>query len=167
MTKNQFYDCVMDAYRPTETLMRMVPADQLEWRPKPNFMSLGQVICHLANGLGPDLRCLFTGEWPPMSPEQMVEMMKLEHLPSCGVAEALSRLQNDKAVLREFLDSISEEDFAHKAVSTPWGMSGTMERMAVAFYEHFTNHKMQLFTYLKLLGLPVNTATLYFGQLAA
>ena len=38
-----------------------------------------------------------------------------------------------------------------------------MERMAVLFREHFTNHKMQLFTYLKLLGLPVNTETLYGG----
>jgi hypothetical protein len=38
-----------------------------------------------------------------------------------------------------------------------------MERMAISFREHFTNHKMQLFTYLKLLGFPVDTGTLYFG----
>jgi hypothetical protein len=36
-----------------------------------------------------------------------------------------------------------------------------MEPMAIHFLEHFNNHKMQLFTYLKLLGLPVNTQTLY------
>jgi hypothetical protein len=48
-------------------------------------------------------------------------------------------------------------------VSTPWGWSGKLERMLVLFREHFTNHKMQLFTYLKLLGLPVNTETLYGG----
>ena len=33
--------------------------------------------------------------------------------------------------------------------------------MGFDFREHFTNHKMQLFTYLKMLGLPVNTNTLY------
>jgi len=33
--------------------------------------------------------------------------------------------------------------------------------MSVAFLGHFNNHKMQLFTYLKLLGLPVNTESLY------
>jgi uncharacterized damage-inducible protein DinB len=166
MTKNEFYECVMGAYRPTETLMRMVPADKLDWRPKPNFMSLAQVICHLANGMAADLRYLFTGKWPFLSPEQMQEMMKLENLPSCSAEEALSKLEKDKTALREFLDSISEEDFTSKVVSTPWGMGGKMERMAVSFYEHFTNHKMQLFTYLKLLGLPVNTETLYFGKSA-
>jgi hypothetical protein len=39
-----------------------------------------------------------------------------------------------------------------------------MEAMALTFREHFTNHKMQLFTYLKLLGLSVDTGTLYSGE---
>lgn len=164
MTKNEFYECVMDAYRPAKALIRVVPADKLDWRPKPNFMSFGQLVCHMAGGTGGDLRCLFKGEWPTTSPEQMAEMMKLENLPSCGVEEALSKLENDKSVLREFLDGISEKDFTDKVVSTPWGMQGKMERMSIAFLEHFVNHKMQLFIYLKLLGLPVDTGTLYFGE---
>ena len=165
MTKNDFYECVMEAYRPAAALIRMVPADKLEWRPGPKFMSLGQVICHLGDGMGSELRCLFTGQWPHTL-EQMMELMKLENITSCSVEEALSRLEKDKTVLREFLDSLSEEDFTHKVVSAPWGMGGKMERMAIAFLEHFTNHKMQLFTYLKLLGFPVDTATLYFGESA-
>jgi uncharacterized damage-inducible protein DinB len=164
VTRDEFYECVMDAYRPAKALIGMAPADKLEWRPGPNFMSVGQVICHLVDGMGGDLRCLFTGEWPTTSMEQMAEMMKLENRPSCGVAEALNKLENDKAVLREFLDGISEEDFAHKPVSTPWGMQGKMEPMSIAFLGHFLNHKMQLFIYLKLLGLPVDTGTLYFGE---
>jgi len=35
--------------------------------------------------------------------------------------------------------------------------------MALDFRDHFVHHKMQLFTYLKLLGFPVNTETLYMG----
>lgn len=162
MTKNEFYECVMEAYRPAEALLRMIPADKLDWRPAANFMSLGQLICHLGGGLGFDLRCLITAQWP--SPEEMAEGMKLENMPSCGAEEALGKLEKDKAILRETLDGITEEDFASKEVSAPWGMSGKLERMAVSFREHFTNHKMQLFTYLKLLGFPVDTGTLYFGQ---
>ena len=64
-------------------------------------------------------------------------------------------------VLRQVLDGLSEEDFANKVVSVPWGWNCKMERMAIGFLGHFLNHKMQLFTYLKLLGLPVNTETLY------
>jgi len=162
MTKNEFYDCVMEAYRPAVTLLNMVPSDKLDWRPKPNFMSLGQLICHLSEGMGAELRYLYTGQWP-YTPEQMEAGMKLENLPSCTIPEALDKLEKDKATLQEFLATISEEDFTHKEVSTPWGMHGKMERMAISFREHFTNHKMQLFTYLKLLGFPVDTGTLYFG----
>jgi uncharacterized damage-inducible protein DinB len=163
VTKNEFYQCVMEAYRPTEALIKMVPADKLGWRPKPNFMSLGQVICHMGEGMEAELRCTFTGQWP-FTMEQMMEMMKLEKIPSCGVEEALKKLAKDKTALREFLDGISEGDFSSKVVSTPWGMGGKMERMAIAFLEHLSHHKMQLFTYLKLLGFPVNTGTLYFGS---
>jgi len=163
MTKNEYYECVMDAYRPAEALIRRVPPDKLEWRPGPKFMSLGQLLRHLADGVGLPLRCLLTNDWPFQSPEAMEEQMKLENLPSCGVEEAVKKLEEDKAVLRQALAGVSEADFSQKIVSAPWGTKGKVERMAVDFREHFTNHKMQLFTYLKLLDLPVNTDTLYFG----
>jgi hypothetical protein len=159
MTKNEYFECVMEAYRPAEALIRMVPADKLNWRPGPKFLSLGQVICHLSSGLGGEFRSLITGQWPTM--EEMMEGMKLENFPSCTVDEALAKLEKDKAILREVLDGISEEDFAQKVVSVPWGWRAKLERMGISFREHFTNHKMQLFTYLKLLDLPVNTGTLY------
>jgi hypothetical protein len=159
MTKNEYFECVMDTYRPAETLIRMAPADKLDWRPGPTFMSLGQLICHFGEGLGNELRHVVTGQWPSM--DEIAEGMKLEKMPACTVDEALKKLEKDKAILREVLDGLSEEDFAQKVVSVPWGWKAKFERMAISFREHFTNHKMQLFTYLKLLGLPVNTGTLY------
>ena len=73
------------------------------------------------------------------------------------------KLEKDKATLREVLAGASEEDFARKVVSVPWGVQGKTERMALYFREHFTNHRQQFFTYLKLLGLPVDSTTLYGG----
>jgi len=35
MTKNDYYECVMEAYGPAATLIRMVPSDKLDWRPGP------------------------------------------------------------------------------------------------------------------------------------
>lgn len=163
MTKNEYYDYVLETYRPAETLIRMVPPDKLDWRPGPTFMSLGQLIQHLGDGVGLPLRCVITGDWPFKGDEEMMEQMKLENLPSCGVEEGLKKLEEDKSVLREALAGVSEADFSQKVVSTPWGTKGKIERMAIDFREHFTNHKMQLFMYLKVLGLPVNTETLYFG----
>jgi len=152
----------MDAFRPAKTLIRMVPEDKLDWRPGTSFMSLGQLIHHLSDGVGEGLRCLYTNQWPA-TPEQEKEAMKLENLPACSIEEALARLEKDEGILRDVLAAVSEEEFATKMLETPWGWKGKMEVLAVAFREHFTNHKMQLFLYLKLLGLPVDTTTLYYG----
>ncbi len=161
MTKSHFYDIVMQAFRPARTLIEMVPADKLGWQPGPKFMTLGQLICHLSLGVGDGIRLLHTGEWP--TDEAMLTGMKQENLPTCGVEEALGKLEADKATLRQALAAVSEQDFTSQTVSVPWGVQGKMEVLALSFLEHFTNHKMQLFLYLKLLDLPVNTQTLYFG----
>ena len=159
MTKSEFYETVMDSIRPTEKLIGMVPADKLNWKPGPTFMSVGQVVCHLAEGLGGGFEMMLSGKWPPAA--EMEAAMKLENMPTCGVPEALSRLEKDKKVLHSALESISEADFTNRVVSVPWGMSAKVEIMGVSFLGHLNNHKMQLFTYLKLLGVPVNTETLY------
>jgi len=159
MTKNEFYEVVMENYEPAEKLISMVPADKLNWKPGPTFMSFGQVLSHLSDGLGGGLESLVSGNWPSM--EEMEKGMKLENLPSCSSQEALERLEKDKKVLRQVLDGMSEADFTSKVFSVPWGWKAKMERMGISFLGHFTNHKMQLFTYLKLLGLPVDTQTLY------
>jgi hypothetical protein len=161
MTKDDFYNMVAQAFRPAKTLIEMVPADKLGWQPSPKFMTLGQLIFHLSLGVGDGIRLLHTGEWP--TDEEMVTGLKQENLPTCGVEEALGKLEADKKTLRGALAAIREEDFASKTVCVPWGMQGKMEVLALSFLEHFTNHKMQLFLYLKMLDLPVNTQTLYFG----
>jgi hypothetical protein len=161
MTKNEFCEIVLESIQPAEKLIGMVPADKLNWKPGPTFMSLGQVICHLSEGVGGGLESLAKGNWPPM--EEMEAGMKLENMPSCGVQEALNKLEKDKNTLRATLEGLSEEDFTNRVASVPWGWKAKFEIMSVAFLGHFNNHKMQLFTYLKLLGLPVNTETLYGG----
>jgi hypothetical protein len=159
MTKSEFYKVAMESVRPAEKLIGMVPADKLDWKPGPTFMSLGQLVCHLSDGLGGGFETLLSAKWP--SPEEMEAGMKLENMPSCGVQEALGKLEKDKKVLRTALDGISEADFTNRVVSVPWGWKAKLEILGLSFLGHFNNHKMQLFTYLKLLGLPVNTETLY------
>lgn len=161
MTKDDFCGLVIQAFGPASNLIKMVPAEKLNWQPGPKFMTLGQLICHLSSGVGEGIRLLHSGQWPAM--EEMLTGMKQENLPSCDVEEALRRLEADKEILRKALDEISEADFTGKVVSVPWGFQGKFELLALSFVEHFTNHKMQLFTYLKLLDLPVDTQTLYFG----
>jgi hypothetical protein len=154
MTKSEYYEVVLDNYRPARTLIAMIPADKLNWKPGPTFMSMGQLICHLSDGLGGGFEMMLSGKWPSM--KEMDEGMKLENLPSCTIQEAIDRLEKDKKLLHEVLGRVSETDFTNRVVTVPWGMTAKLERMAISFLEHFGNHKMQLFTYL-----PVNTGTLY------
>ena len=155
MKKDEYYQYAMDAFKPAEMLIKMVPEDKLDWKPGPSFMSLGQLICHLSEGIGKELQMTIANSWPKL------EDVTQGEFPVCSVQEALDKLKKDSAKLKEVLDGISEEDFSDKIVSVPWGWELKTEKMALNFREHFTNHKMQLFTYLKLLGFPVNTETLY------
>jgi uncharacterized damage-inducible protein DinB len=157
--KDEYFQFAMEAFKPAEAMLKMIPADKLDWKPGPNFMTLGHLIHHLSSGIGTELRMVIDNSWP--SPEEMAEAMK--QTPSCGIEEGLARLEQDKTTLQDLLAGMSEEEFANKTVSVPWGWQSNMEKMALNFRDHFVHHKMQLFTYLKLLGLPVNTETLYMG----
>ena len=159
MKKDEYFEYALEAYRPAETLIKMVPVDKLDWKPGPNFMTLGQLIFHLSGGIGTELGMMINNTWPKM--EEM-DPAKMVHA-SCNVEQALAQLEQDKTTLREVLAGVTEKDFAEKIVSTPWGWKFKMEIMALNFRDHFITHKMQLFTYLKLLGFPVNTETLYMG----
>ncbi len=158
MKKDDFVQYAMSAYKPAENMIKMVPADKLDWKPGPNFMTAGQLIYHLSGGIAGELRMCIENSWPKgeMSPT-------MTDMPSCNSQEALAKLSQDQADLKQVLAGISEEDFATKTVSVPWGWKSTIEVMALNFRDHFQHHKMQLFLYLKLLGLPVNTETLYMG----
>jgi hypothetical protein len=161
MKKDDFYQYALAAFSPAESMLKMIPSDKLDWRPAPNFMSMGQLICHLSDGIGTELRMVIDDSFP--KPGEMSGPPELAKFPACSVQEALAKLEKDKTTLRDILAGVTEEEFATRIVSVPWGWKSNLERMALDFREHFVNHKMQLFTYLKLLGLPVNTQTLYFG----
>jgi len=161
----------MDKLRPsTETLMKMAPPDKLDWKPmEGNFLTLGQVLDHLTTGLE-GVRCFITGDWGvELTPEgelppEMEVLPPAEKFPSCDPETALKKLGESYKVAKEALGRLSEDDFRSKRVKAPWGEEGPMWAMLLSLLEHQINHKYQLFFYLKMLGLPVNTITLYMGE---
>jgi hypothetical protein len=156
--KDEFYEYALGAFRPAESLLKLVPADKLDWKPGPSFMTMGQLICHMGSGIGTELQMLVDNSWPT-PPEGGGHPPML----SCSAQEALAMLEKDKGTLRAILARFTEEEFANKVFSVPWGWKGSLEKMSLDFRDHFVHHKMQLFMYLKLLGFAVNTETLYMG----
>lgn len=163
MKKGDFIEIMRLAQAPLKRMVEMVPEDKINWAPASNFMTIGQVLRHLAENWE-SLKFMVSGKWPFKDMAELEASLRLENMPSCGKREALKMMEKDLNEAISFIEkSISDEDFFHKIVSAPWGFTGEIWKAVLMLKDHLLNHKMQLHIYLKLLGLPVNTQTLYRG----
>ncbi|UCH95137.1 MAG: DinB family protein [Candidatus Aminicenantes bacterium] len=161
MKKDDFIAIMRRTQVPLKGMIEMVPDDKLDWAPAENFMSVSQVLKHLSENWVL-VKILVTQEWPFKDPKEMEEALKLENMPRCSKAEALEAMEKDLNDTIAFIENeISEEDFFSKVVTAPWGFEGEIWKAVLMAKEHLINHKMQLHLYLKLLGQPVSTQTLY------
>jgi hypothetical protein len=161
MTKRDFVEIMRQTYSPLEKMLELVPESKLSWAPGPGFMSLGQLIKHIGENWCL-IKMMVTSEWPPSSPEEMAEAMKVENMPCCSKQEAIAAAQKDITDALAYVErEVSEQDFFNQVVTTPWGFKGEVWKGVLMAQEHFLNHKMQLHLYLKMCEAPVSTATLY------
>jgi uncharacterized damage-inducible protein DinB len=161
LNKADFIADIRKTQAPLKAMIEMVPDDKLDWAPAEGFMNLGQLLKHLSENWCV-IRMMVTGEWPFSDPKEMEEGMKLENMPSCSKSEALEVMDKDLTDAVAFIEKeISDDDFFAKQVSAPWGFSGAIWQAVLMAKDHQMNHKMQLHIYLKLLGKPVHTGTLY------
>jgi len=152
-------------YKATAGLMKLAPADKLNWRPSGtnNWMTLGQLLDHLAEATGLGMKGFITGEWPPMPEEETGTLPPAEKMPSVSsVAAALDRLEADRNLTAKLLTNLSEDDFRNRMVTAPWNPTPLpLWSQLLLMVEHQINHKAMLFAYLKMLGIPVHTGHLY------
>jgi uncharacterized damage-inducible protein DinB len=159
-------------YRVTGALFDEVGDDDLGWKPATgeNWMTVGQLLHHIATGNGPGFKGFVTGDWgmpegmdlSEMSPEEMLP--PAEKMPSVeSLAQAKAMLAEDQALAAEVLAGVSEEELAGRQIAAPWnpGESFALGRHLLHSIRHTLQHKGQLFYYLKLQGKPVNTQHLW------
>ena len=161
MKKSDFIDEMRKTQGPLKGMVELVPADKLDWAPGEGFMTMGQVLKHLCDNWC-IIKMMVTGEFPFSGPEAMEEAMKLENLPSCSKAEALEAMEKDLTAGIVYVENeISDEDFSSRVIKAPWGFEGEIWKAVLMAKDHQMSHKMQLHQYLKLLGCPVHTGTLW------
>ncbi len=91
----------------------------------------------------------------------MPRLRDLEVNHCCGIEEARLRMRDYMACIEEGFTVITDEDLALN-VPTVFAAEGeTILRLLLTNYDHFINHKYQLFFYLKMLGVSVGTSDLY------
>ncbi len=161
MTRNEYLKFVEGIYKATRGLIQLTPADRLDFRPKEGLMTTAQVLKHLATCLGAGLEMAIGNSWPDIPEEEMLPVV--EKMPkSSSTAEALDEIDQDWELLKQEMEKITDGEFNQDKVNVPWmPFPMTYLEYMMQAMEHLSNHRMQLFIWLKLAGLELDTSHLY------
>ena len=140
-------------------LITLIPSDKLEWSPRADSFRVCDLLGHL-------LECLagFCATLYAVNPDRLAHFERLRELPvnHCrGVEEARARVRDYAVHIREGFSLLGDNDLTRSipTVFVPEGEAVTT--ILLGNFEHFINHKYQLFFYLKLLEAGVTTSDLY------
>jgi uncharacterized damage-inducible protein DinB len=158
MKRSEFIEYLKSVSNPMEALMEMSPTDKLGWRPLEGAWSLGQLLNHSSSSSAIYM-ALINNQWP--KPETRIPHDQLPEIEGAKAKEIFhAHLENTL----KLLESISDDDFNNKTVETPWGVKGSLARVIQVIADHQNSHRVELFMYLKLIGLKVNTQTLHSSK---
>lgn len=153
-----------------ERLFRRVSDDELAWRPSAgkNWMSMGQLLMHCASfGCGKAVHAFVTGDWGPGAEDSTdhVHVPPADALPTVKtVGEALEILADDRRLTVKSIQSAGEMNLLDRNVAAPWGgPQMPLLQQLLRMISHLSQHKGQLFYYLKLMGKDVKTGDLWAG----
>jgi hypothetical protein len=141
-------------------LIDLVPAERLEWRPGyAGAWRVDELLGHL-------LDCLagFCAVLAAVEPERLAHFERLRMLPvnrACSPGDALERVAVYRAHIGEGLGLLADADLATPVPTVFVKQGEAALTLLLGNLEHLINHKHQLFTYLKEMGVAVGTADLY------
>lgn len=155
---------VLETVERTEHLVSLVPANCLEWRPElpsnlPKGNDLGHVLGHL-------LDCLsgFCAAFYAAFPAELADLVELRSIPvneSCRPEEAERKIKLYAAHIARGFQCCRDADLPRRLQTVFVPEGETLMTILLGNLEHLINHKYQLFLYLKLAGLPVNSRDIY------
>jgi DinB family protein len=141
-------------------LVLLLPPERLDWTPSVrDSWSTARVLGHL-------LECLagFCAVLAAVNPERLAHFSRLREMPvnhACSSAEAINRIALYRSHIDEGFAWLTDADLA-RLVRTVFVKDGEpVVTLLLGNLEHLINHKHQLFTYLKLMGVEVGTRDLY------
>lgn len=144
----------------TNHLLGMLPEERLDWTPSiNNSWPTAKLLGHL-------LECLagFCAVLVAVSPEHLAHFSGLRTLPvnhTCTIPEAVDRIALYQQHIDQGFALLRDEDLA-RAVPTVFVANGEpILTLLLGNLEHLINHKHQLFTHLKAMGVAVGTQDLY------
>lgn len=140
-------------------LIRKLPEDQLGSTPPAGGWTTGRLLGHLLDCLAGMCAVLYAAH-----PEALEHFGQLRGLPvnhCCGREEARARVRQYGDRIAEGFAVLTDADLA-RSIPTVFVPAGEpLLSLILGNLEHITNHKHELFTRLKLSGVPAGTPDLY------
>jgi hypothetical protein len=144
----------------TAHLAGLVPTGRLDWKPDiegawPPAMLLGHLL---------DCAAGFCAVLAAAEPDRLTHFSALRDHPvnhECSPDEAVARLAIYRERIREGFAVLTDASLSTRIVTIFVKEGEPLLTLLLGNLEHLINHKHQLFTYLKQVGVNVGTADLY------
>lgn len=160
-----------ETYRSSRNLINLLKESDLGWKPSSgsNWMDVSQLLMHMSTACGVPTAEFVNG--CNGSPEDLEAnqltledvLPSAEHMPRVHtIPEALQLLESDRLMAIAALKSCPEEQLEQSTITTLWdNIPRPLGYRILQMTGHLSQHKTQLFYYMKLMGYPVNTRSLY------
>jgi len=132
----------------TSRLIDLVPDARQDWMPSPGAWTTRQLIGHLLDCISGFCAVLAAAE-----PERLAHFAKLREMP--GTIEIY------RSHVEEGFALLTDADLALRVPTVFVAQGEPVLTLFLGNLEHLINHKHQLFSYLKQMGVPVATPDLY------
>ncbi|ARM30862.1 DinB family protein [Prosthecochloris sp. HL-130-GSB] len=162
---------IEEAYKLSDALITLLDDTELQWKPSSgtNWMTVGQLLMHMSTACGVPMKDFVTGDTgspEDLSANQLTleEMLpSAEKMPSVeSIDEARRLLREDRCMAVEAVNICSENELDEKTAKALWDpVPLPLGYRLLQMTGHLNQHKTQLYYYLKLMGKPVDTRTLY------
>jgi uncharacterized damage-inducible protein DinB len=144
----------------TVHLIGLLPEDRSNWKPAiSSAWPVEALLGHL-------LDCLagFCAVLAVVEPERLAHFSELRSLgvnQACSPGDAVSRIALYRSRIDEGFALLADASLGRTVATVFVERGETLFTLLLGNLEHLINHKHQLFTYLKQMGVEVNTRDLY------
>ena len=151
---------IHEQFERTSHLLTLLPADRLAWAPAiPNTWPIDVLLGHLL-----DCASGFCAVLAAFEPQRLTHFTQLRELPvnhRCSPTEAAGRIGIYRAHVDEGFGLLRDADLGRQLPTVFVSQGEPLLTLLLGNLEHLINHKHQLFTYLKLMGVDVTSRDLY------
>ena len=161
MTKVQYLLWFDEVLQPTEPTFQRIPRDKLGFKLTESSFSIGQLVGHIPASLSFMAKVVRRDALPYKSIKEI--MVGNRHQPSATIEEGVERLSAATSEFKDAVNGLTEDEFQNDLLDTPQRGRVAYWRYCAFVLEHHIHHLMELHIYLKVLGVSVNTKTLYAG----